>query len=108
VIFFDNVNDLSLRLFSIDDGRIQRRLSDVARSQLLLIAAKEFETTEQEILSIVDSSMKTLGYNSRNAVILGLCLRRMALLYRNGLKRYKRFVIDCKSLYFLNAYDLNK
>jgi hypothetical protein len=108
VIFFDNVNNPSIRLFSIDDGRIERRLSDVARSQLLLIAAMGFEATEKEIFSIVDSSMRTLGYNSQNAFILGLCLRRAQLLYRDGFKRYKTFVIDCKPLYLFNAYNLNK
>lgn len=104
----DNVNNQSLQLFSIDDDRIERRSSDVARSQLLLIAAKEFEATEKEILSIVDSSMRTYPCNPQNAVILGLCLRRMALLYRVAFKRYKKFVIDCKSLLFFNPKGLNK
>jgi len=101
----DNVNNPSLPLFNISDDRIERRLSGAARSQLLLIAAEEFEATEKEILSTVDSSMRTLGCNPQDAVILGLCLRRMALLYRSALKRYKKFVIDCKSLYFLQPLE---
>jgi hypothetical protein len=97
---FDNVNNVSLPLFRIHDDRVERRLPEVARSQLLVIAAEEFEATEKEILSAVDFSMRTLGCNPQNALILGLCLRRIALLYRLSLKRYKKFVIDCKSLYF--------
>jgi hypothetical protein len=96
VIFLDDVNHPNPQLFGIDDTRIETRLSDVARFQLLEIAARGFEAIEQEILRIVDRSTKKLGYDSQNAVILGLCLRRMALLYRGALKRYKRFVIDCK------------
>jgi hypothetical protein len=108
VIYLDDVKDPSLQLFSIDDDRIERHLSHVARSQLLVIAATGFEATEKEIFSIVDSSIRTVGYNSQNAVILGLCLRRMALLYRHGSKRYKKFGIDRKSLYIFNVYDLDK
>jgi hypothetical protein len=67
-----------------------------------------FEATEKEIFSIVDSSIRTVGYNSQNTVILGLCLRRMALLYRYGLKRYKEMSFDRKPLYFFNVYDFNK
>jgi hypothetical protein len=103
VTSFDNANNPSPLLFNIQDDRIERRLSEVARSQLLLIAAKDFEATERKILSTVDLSMNPLGCNPRDAVILGLCLRRMALLHRVALKRYKKFVIDCASLYFFRC-----
>jgi hypothetical protein len=108
VIYLDDVKTPSLQLFSIDDGRIEKRLSHVARLQLQVIAAMGFEATEKEIFSIVDSSIRTVGYNSQNTVILGLCLRRMALLYRYGLKRYKEMSFDRKPLYFFNVYDFNK
>jgi hypothetical protein len=39
---------------------------------------------------------------------VGLCLRRMALLYRYGLRRYKKLGFDRKPLYFFNVYDLSK
>jgi hypothetical protein len=90
----DNVHNSSFPLFDIHDARIERRLSDCARSQLLLIAAPAFEATEKEILSTVDSVMKPYGCDPQDALILGLCLRRMALLYRLFFKRYKKFVID--------------
>jgi hypothetical protein len=108
VIYLDDVKDPSLQLFSIDDNRIEKHLSRVAQLQLRVIAATGFEATEKEIFSIVDSSIRTVGYNSQNAVIVGLCLRRMALLYRYGLRRYKKLGFDRKPLYFFNVYDLSK
>ena len=98
----ENVNNQNLPLFRIRDDRIERRLSGVARSQLLLIAAKEFEATEEKILYLVDSLMRSPSCSPQNAVIPGLCLRRMAVLYRTAFKRYKKFVNDCKSLLLFN------
>jgi helix-turn-helix protein len=77
----------------------------MARSQLLLIAAKEFEETEAKILYIIDSSLKSVSHGPQSAVILGVCLRRVALLYRQMLKRYKRIVIDCR---LLNFFDVGR
>jgi hypothetical protein len=108
VIYLDDVKNPSLQLFSMDDDRIEKHLSHVAELQLQVIAAMGFEATEKEIFSIVDSSIRTVGYNSQNAVILGLCLRRMALLYRLGSKRYKELSFVRKLLYFFNVYDFNK
>ena len=90
----DNIHGSSFPLFDIHDPQIERRLSDCARSQLLVIAAEGFEATEKEILSIVDPVMKPYGCDPQDALILGLCLRRIALLYRLSFKRYKKFVID--------------
>jgi hypothetical protein len=90
----DDVHNSSFPLFDIHDARIERRLSAVARLQLFLIAAEEIEATEQKILSTIDSVMKSYGCDPQDALIPGLCLRRMSLLYRLSFKRYKKFVID--------------
>ena len=107
IISLDNANNSSSLLFDIYDDRIEKRLSGVARSQLLRIAAEGFEATEKEILSTIDASMRPNGCNPQDTLILGLCLRRIALLYRLSFKRYKKFFIDCKSQYFFNSQRLN-
>jgi len=96
IISVDNVHKSSSLLYDIYDDRIEGRLSDVARTQLFLIAVEGFEATEKEILSTIDPLMRPNRCNPQNSLILGFCLRRMALLYRSSLKRYKKF-IDCKS-----------
>lgn len=78
-------------ILDIDDERIQRRLSFVAREQLLLQAAKGMERTEIAMLSAFDSSLKTDLPSPSDAVIIGLCLRRLSLLYRRVIKRYRKF-----------------
>ena len=107
IISVNNVDNASSLLFDIYDARIERRLSGVARLQLSIIAAEGFEATEKEILSTIDASMRPNGCNPQDNLILGLCLRRMALLYRSSLKRYKKFFIDCKSQHFFNSQRLN-
>jgi hypothetical protein len=90
-------------LFGIQDGQIERRLSNVARNQLRSIAAKGIEETELAIFSAFDHSMEKFGPNPQDAAIIGLCLRRLALIYRRMLKRYKIFFHDCKSQYFQDS-----
>jgi hypothetical protein len=92
--------DQNQQLFDIQDDRVESRLSQVARSQLRLIAAQGFEATEREFFSEIDSLMRPMGCDPRSALIVGLCLRRISLLYRVSFKRYKQFFIDCKSLNF--------
>jgi hypothetical protein len=92
--------DQNQQLFDIQDDRVESRLSQVARSQLRLIAAQGFEATEREFFSKIDSLMRPTGCDPRSAFIVGLCLRRISLLYRVSFKRYKQFFIDCKSLNF--------
>jgi len=93
-MFVDDMHNSSSSFFDIDDAQIERRLSEVARLQLFLIAAKAFEATEQKILSTIDSALKTYGCDPQDALVLGLCTRRMSLLYRLSFKRYKKFGSD--------------
>ncbi|KAN0095195.1 hypothetical protein V8E51_015906 [Hyaloscypha variabilis] len=86
--------DQNQQLFDIQDDRVESRLSQVARSQLRLIAAQGFEATEREFFSEIDSLMRPMGCDPRSALIVGLCLRRISLLYRVSFKRYKQFFID--------------
>ncbi|KAE9367967.1 hypothetical protein N431DRAFT_514601 [Stipitochalara longipes BDJ] len=81
-------------LFDIQDSRVESRLSQVARSQLMLIAAKGFEATEKELFSKLDALMRPMGCDPQSALIVGLCLRRISLLYRVSFKRYKQFLTD--------------
>jgi hypothetical protein len=99
----DIANSLSLPLFDIHDDLIERRLSEAARSRLLLIAAEGFEAGEKEIFPTIDGSMKASGCGPQDALILGLCLRRIMLLHRLQLKRYKKFGIDGKPPYTFNS-----
>jgi hypothetical protein len=78
-----------LPVFTIDDDEIKMRLSDLARVQLLLRAVAGLEKAEAQLLSKFDARMKGSGPNRKEAAIIGICLRRLALLYRKRMKRYK-------------------
>jgi len=80
----------SLPPFDILDDRIEKRLSLVAREHLRIIAVNEIngvEETELDILSECDSYIDGVGPSPEDAVIIVLCLRSLALLYRRILKR---------------------
>jgi hypothetical protein len=78
-----------LPVFTIDDDEIKVKLSNLARMQLLLRAIAGLEEAEAQLLSEFDARMKGPGPNRKEAAIVGICLRRLALLYRKRVKRYK-------------------
>jgi hypothetical protein len=79
----------NMPVFTIDDTKIKVKLSDVARMQLLLRAAAGLEKTETQLLSKFDDLMRGNGPSREEAAIVGVCLRRLGLLYRKRVKRYK-------------------
>jgi hypothetical protein len=79
----------NLPVFTIDDMKIKVKLSDVARMQLLLRAAAGLEKTETQLLSKFDDLMRGNGPSREEAAVVGVCLRRLGLLYRKRVKRYK-------------------
>ncbi|CZR56174.1 uncharacterized protein PAC_06062 [Phialocephala subalpina] len=80
-------------LFSISDGRIEQMLSPIARGQLRTIAAKGMEETEKRLLAFFDAAIKT---QPDHAIIVGICLWRLAMLYRTMMKRYKLILQDAR------------
>ena len=106
VIAAENVENANILVFDYHDKRIERRLAEVARSQLFLIALmgpEGFEPTERKIFSEIDTLLRRSGGCSpQSALIVGLCLRRISLLYRSSLMRYRKFTIDCESLYIVD------
>jgi hypothetical protein len=101
--FVSNIKDvknLSSVILDAHDEGLERQISLFARRQLLLVAAEAFEAAEEKILSTIDNSMKPLGCSPQDCLILGLCIRRIALLYRRSFKRYKTFAASsCKLSY---------
>lgn len=81
-------------LFIMSDISIHPMLSPVARGQLRSIAAKAMEETEKEILEFFDEAIKN---PPKDTIIVGLCLWRLALLYRTMMKRYKVILYDGKT-----------
>ncbi|KUJ23784.1 uncharacterized protein LY89DRAFT_2675 [Mollisia scopiformis] len=78
-------------LFEMSDPSIDPMLSPIARGQLRSIAARAMEETENEILKFFDEAIKK---PPEDVVIVGLCLWRLALLYRTMMKRYKLILYD--------------
>jgi hypothetical protein len=97
VIFFENIDFSIPRRFRMDGSLIGSRLSDVARLNILLIAADGYEATQIDIARTVDD-LSVLKSHNQNSIIFGLCMRRIALLYRDALKRYMSFGTSCKSI----------
>lgn len=60
---------------------------------LYILAAAEITEIEKDLLGMLDEQMRTFDCNRRhpNSVILGLCLRRLSLVYRRGLSQ-NRFI----------------
>lgn len=84
-------------LIIMSDISIHPMLSPIARGQLRSIAAKAMEETEKEILEIFDEAIKN---PPKDTIIIGLCLWRLALLYRMMMKRYKVILYDGKTTKF--------
>lgn len=81
-------------VFGIQDSRIESRVSQVARTQLRLIATKRIEEIEKEFFFKFDSLVRTRRLDPQSTLIVGLCLRRISLLYRVSFKRYQQFALD--------------
>src|SRR2546430_720127 len=88
-VSLENIGELNEMLeailINILDDSIEKTLSLVAREQLRMIAVNGIngiEETELDILSECDSYIDGVGPSPEDAVIIGLCLRRLALLYR--------------------------
>jgi len=64
------------------------------RSQLFMLAAKRIEELEREVLEQLDGLVpqcRAKPLQADNALMVGLCIRRLSLYYRRTMLRYKQF-----------------
>ena len=67
------------------------RLSCPARDQIIAITAEGIKESERQLLLEFDMIMRTYGPNPRDMVVIGLCLRRLGMIYWKNLRRYRSY-----------------
>ncbi|KAF8855796.1 hypothetical protein BDZ45DRAFT_675964 [Acephala macrosclerotiorum] len=78
-------------LFRKSDTSIQQMLSLTARGQLRSIAVNAMEATETELFKCFDDAIMK---PPEDVIVIGLCLWRLALLYRKLMKHYEVILYD--------------
>ncbi|PVH69845.1 hypothetical protein DL98DRAFT_521961 [Cadophora sp. DSE1049] len=78
-------------IFDCDEFRMGYRLSCPARDQIIAIAAEGIKESERQLLLEFDMIMRTYGPNPQDMLVIGLCLRRLGMIYWKNLRRYRSY-----------------
>lgn len=87
---FLNLQDGSydlLRRLDGEENHSENFVSETVHDQIRILAAEGLEPAEKHVFSELDNVSKIIGTSSHARIIVGVCLLRLLLLYRDRLIR---------------------
>ena len=110
----DLVSVLKAKGLDVRLWRFFSSVSEMVRRQIFVQAAKGIEELEKEVLKQLDTLINAVSplrqkkslswdYQCSDPVIVGFCIRRLALQYRRTMERYKQFG-DCEFILFVSLH----